>query len=94
MKTALITGGSRGIGRACVLAFAQAGWQVAWCYRKEKEQSLALEQELKSRGLSGLVSKPMWPTPDKWKPCFPTRSRFWGRWMPWYATPEWPIRVC
>ena len=44
MKTALITGGSRGIGRACVLAFAQAGWQVAWCYRKEKEQSLALEQ--------------------------------------------------
>ena len=47
MKTALITGGSRGIGWACVLAFAQAGWQVAWCYRKEKEQSLALEQELK-----------------------------------------------
>ena len=54
MKTALITGGSRGIGRACVLAFAQAGWQVAWCYRKEKEQSLALEQELKALGLSGL----------------------------------------
>ncbi len=54
MKTALITGGSRGIGRACVLAFAQAGWQVAWCYRKEKEQSLALEQELKNRGFSGL----------------------------------------
>ena len=54
MKTALITGGSRGIGQACVLAFAQAGWQVAWCYRKEKEQSLALEQELKNRGLSGL----------------------------------------
>ena len=37
-----------------MLAFAQAGWQVAWCYRKEKEQSLALEQELKNRGLSGL----------------------------------------
>ena len=54
MKTALITGGSRGIGQACVLAFAQAGWQVAWCYRKEKDQSLALEQELKNRGLSGL----------------------------------------
>ena len=30
---------------------------MAWCYRKEKEQSLALEQELKGRGLSGLGFK-------------------------------------
>ena len=31
-KTAIVTGGSRGIGQACVLAFARAGWQVAFSY--------------------------------------------------------------
>ena len=36
MKTVLITGGSRGIGRACVELFAQKGWQVAFCYRKNE----------------------------------------------------------
>lgn len=37
MSTVLITGGSRGIGRACVLAFAQAGWQVFFSYRQDRQ---------------------------------------------------------
>ena len=43
--TALITGGSRGIGRALCLTFARAGWQVAVHYRERKveaEQTIAL----------------------------------------------------
>lgn len=36
MKTALITGGSSGIGRATALAFAGAGYQVAISYNKNK----------------------------------------------------------
>jgi 3-oxoacyl-[acyl-carrier protein] reductase len=34
---ALVTGGSRGIGRACALALAGAGHRVALCYRADKE---------------------------------------------------------
>lgn len=45
MKTALITGGSRGIGAACVRAFRQAGWQTAFFYRQSREAAEALARE-------------------------------------------------
>ncbi len=39
-KTAIITGGSRGIGRACCVAFAQAGANVIFTYNKSKDGML------------------------------------------------------
>ena len=36
-KTAAITGGSRGIGRATVEKFAQEGYNVAFCYEKNEQ---------------------------------------------------------
>ncbi|MBQ0125447.1 MAG: 3-oxoacyl-ACP reductase FabG [Clostridiales bacterium] len=36
-KTVLITGGSRGIGRACALKFAVNGYNVVFCYRDNDE---------------------------------------------------------
>ena len=45
MRTAVITGGSRGIGAACVRAFAQAGWRVAFLSLHGNEQAQALARE-------------------------------------------------
>ena len=44
-QTVLITGGARGIGAACVRAFAAAGWQTAFTYR----QSTAQADELRAQ---------------------------------------------
>lgn len=54
-KTALITGGGRGIGRTIALNLAEQGWAVAICYRKsegEANATLAAIQEKSTRGLA------------------------------------------
>ncbi|MFR1150810.1 MAG: SDR family NAD(P)-dependent oxidoreductase [Butyricicoccus sp.] len=37
-QTVLITGGSRGIGAACVRTFAENGWNTAFTYSKSRER--------------------------------------------------------
>ncbi|KUO15287.1 SDR family NAD(P)-dependent oxidoreductase [Streptomyces dysideae] len=49
-KRALVTGGTRGIGRAISLALAEAGAGVTACYRHDQESAVALERELKQTG--------------------------------------------
>lgn len=46
-KKALVTGGTRGIGRAIVLALAAQGVSVAACYQQESEAVSSLKEELK-----------------------------------------------
>ena len=46
-KNALVTGGSRGVGRGIVLALAQAGANVLTCYRQDAEAAQSLARELK-----------------------------------------------
>ncbi len=50
-KSVVITGVTRGIGRACALEFAGMGWNVAGCYRKAQREARALEQELTALGV-------------------------------------------
>ncbi len=45
-KTVLITGGSRGIGKACVKLFAQAGAGIAFTYNTGKETADKLTEEM------------------------------------------------
>lgn len=48
---ALVTGGTRGIGRAVCIELAQAGYNVAFTYRSNAELAAALEQELSGKGI-------------------------------------------
>ncbi|MEE1809626.1 3-oxoacyl-[acyl-carrier-protein] reductase [Streptomyces sp. BE133] len=50
-RVALVTGGSRGIGRACVLALARDGFDVAFCYRSNDEAARQLEKEAAELGV-------------------------------------------
>jgi 3-oxoacyl-[acyl-carrier protein] reductase len=45
-KTAIVTGATRGIGRAIAIRFAREGANVAFCGRSRNEALLAVEQEL------------------------------------------------
>lgn len=50
-KTALVTGGSGGIGSEVCKALAEDGWQVAVCYKSGRAAAEALVTELKGQGL-------------------------------------------
>ncbi len=49
-KTALVTGASRGIGRATALALAKAGAQVLVHYGRGKDEAEAVVQEIRTAG--------------------------------------------
>jgi 3-oxoacyl-[acyl-carrier protein] reductase len=49
-KTALITGASKGIGRAIAMLYAEHGANVAFTYLSSVEQGKALEAELSAKG--------------------------------------------
>ena len=51
-KTVLITGGSRGIGAACVEAFAAAGCRVVFSYLHSQEQAATLCARWEGRALA------------------------------------------
>ena len=50
-KNALVTGASKGIGRAIAIEFAKAGANVGFTYLSSVEQGEALEQELIALGV-------------------------------------------
>lgn len=54
-KNVLVTGGTRGIGRAIVEAFAKAGARVAFTYRSSTETADALKASLEADGVEVLA---------------------------------------
>ena len=64
-KTVLITGASRGIGKACALAFAQAGWNVAVNYLTNHEKAAELLKEITQQGGKGITVRADVSSPDE-----------------------------
>jgi NAD(P)-dependent dehydrogenase (short-subunit alcohol dehydrogenase family) len=54
-KIAIITGGSRGIGRAVALAAAAAGYDVAVSYRSERGAADEVVQRVRTQGRRGIA---------------------------------------
>lgn len=56
MKTVLVSGGSRGIGRAIVKLLADSGWKVAFIYGKSEESAKKLSEETGAMAVQADVS--------------------------------------
>jgi len=54
-KVAVVTGGSRGIGRACAVALAESGWTVAIGYRTNEHDAKETLEALEATGTPGLA---------------------------------------
>ncbi|WP_414941214.1 3-oxoacyl-ACP reductase FabG [Amycolatopsis sp. cmx-11-51] len=54
---ALVSGGSRGIGRAIVVRLAQDGYDVSFCYRSDEQAAREVEKEVAGLGRRVLAAK-------------------------------------
>lgn len=54
-KSVLVTGGTRGIGRAIVEAFAPTGARIAFTYHSSSDTADALVSELEDRGVTAMA---------------------------------------
>ena len=58
MKNVLITGGSRGIGRACVEKFAHEGYTVSFIYNNSDSAATELASKTGAHAIKADISKP------------------------------------
>lgn len=56
-KVVLITGGTKGLGRALSLAFAESGYEVIATYRSDERSAASIESEFLRLGLPGAFIK-------------------------------------
>ena len=58
MKRVLVTGGSRGIGRACVEYFSNIGYKVAFVYANNEDAARDVSENFGAYAIKADVSKP------------------------------------
>jgi len=77
-KVALVTGGSRGIGRAICLALARAGAATALTYRERREAAEETVQQIQSEGGQALVLRMDVRNRASVSRCFDALQAAWG----------------
>ncbi|WP_328803899.1 SDR family oxidoreductase [Paenibacillus glycinis] len=77
-KKVLITGSSRGIGRATALAFAKEGADVAIHYRRDADAAQATANEVRALGVEALVCKAELESPAEIDAMFDEITDTWG----------------
>lgn len=55
VRTALITGGARGIGRAVAVDLARRGWNIALCYRTSAAEAVEVADQAQAAGVKALA---------------------------------------
>ncbi len=55
MRTAFVTGASRGIGRASAIALAEAGNRVAFCYARDEDAAKETQSAIEAAGADALA---------------------------------------
>lgn len=78
-QVALVTGGSRGIGRAIVKAFAAEGAKVAFVYRGNQAAAETLTKEVTSAGGTALALQADVADPAAAEQCVARVEKEWGR---------------
>ena len=79
MKTAVITGSSKGIGKAAAEAFAKNGYNTVICYNNSKESAKELECALIAEGRSAVAIKADVSSKDDIKRLFEEVYSLYGR---------------
>jgi len=69
-RVALVTGGSRGVGRALCLLLAREGWDVAATFRRDEDAARSLEREVTGLGRRALVLRADQLDPESLTPVF------------------------
>ncbi|MGZ5957356.1 MAG: SDR family NAD(P)-dependent oxidoreductase [Myxococcaceae bacterium] len=77
-RVVLVSGGSRGVGRAVSLLLAAEGWDVVATYRRDEEAARSLESEVAARGRRALVLRADQLEPDSLEPVFARTREIFG----------------